>query len=146
MSVNYKELIKKKETYDNYILESFNYNSCAGMDGGFHKIEVLLNKKTIIYTDKEYDDRKEKVKKYKLNEEDISFFLDYINKYHLPDWKDVEPSEFIALDEPSKTLTFIFDKENGYNEFYSVDSNIDIDIETYKIYKEFIDKMNSYKK
>lgn len=146
MSININELINKKQTYENYKLESFSYNVSGGMDGSIHMIELIPSKKEIIYTDQELDDKRKKVKKYKLSDEDISFFLDYINKYHLPDWTDIEEEEYFALDEPSKTLTFIYIKENGYSEFYSVNSSIDVDKETYKIYRDFIDKMKSYKK
>ena len=135
-------LINQERRYDKLLEISY---SCSGdMNGNVDKITLDVDNKTITHEYKAIHSDPLKVRKNKVSEKNIKQLKKQIYKYNFPLWKDLEDSEFVALDAPSCTLTFTYDNSSlggPKTEWYSVDLDKEIPKDGRGAINHFIDSL-----
>ena len=136
-----EKIIKEKKDYGSIIrVEEI---SSGGMDGGYKKNILYIEKKQLVKESQMWQYSPLEVNKYNVDEDKLKAFLDYINKYNFPEWSKIkEDDEFQALDAPTTSITLYYKKDDIDN-YYTINYNIDISGKYNEIFREFINKFDN---
>lgn len=147
-NITLKQLLSMKTDVGRLI--SVSYSCGGGMNGERNSIELTDDGEgPIIRTLKSGSAwLPARVHEYKAPENAFQIAGDYIVKYNLPRWSDLPLNEdFIALDAPSRTISFAFDNESiggSMRDYYSVSFDDAIPDGGFSILNGFVKLLSSF--
>ena len=111
-----QKLIDKDTKYDKLL--EIKYSNSGNSLGNVDITTLYVNDNILTKEFATTHDEPIKITEYKVSKDNISYFKDMIKEYNFPAWRDLEMSDLIALDGPTRSITFVYDNTNINNRPY----------------------------